>query len=157
MEQGNDGALELGTTAGVDRGRGECLPHDGLADVGSNEEGNTASETIALLQELIEQDNNHTSHDKLEDQKEDNASAEVRGRAVETSEDVNSRGTGGEDEGEELLGGLVKFAIGLEVEVDVNHVGASEELEDHAGGDNRRNTQFHQRSSITRHHHSQPV
>ena len=30
-------------------------------------------------------------------------------------------------------------------------------LEDHARGDDGRNTQFHKSSSVTRHHHSQPV
>lgn len=37
MEEGNDGTLELGATAGVDSCGGECLPYDGLADVGGNE------------------------------------------------------------------------------------------------------------------------
>lgn len=36
-------------------------------------------------------------------------------------------------------------------------MGTSEELEDHTGGDNWCNTQFHQSSSVTSHHHTQPV
>jgi hypothetical protein len=37
--------------------------------------------------------------------------------------------TEGEDDGKELLRSLVKFAVGLEVEVDIDEVSTSEELE----------------------------
>ena len=132
VEEGNDGTLKLGTTTGVDGGGGEGLPDDGLANVGGNEQRDTAAQTVALLQKLIEENDNHTSHDELEDEEEDDAGTQVGGGTVETSEDIDSGGTGGEDEGKELLGGLVELTIGLEVEVDVDHVGTGEELEDHA-------------------------
>jgi len=35
----------------------------------------------------------------------------------------------GEDDGEEFLGCLVKFTVGLEVEVDIDEVGASKKLQ----------------------------
>lgn len=157
VEEGNDGTLVLGTTASVDAGRGESLPHDGLADVGGNEQRDTAAKTVTLLQKLIEENDDHASDEKLENQQNDDTSAKVGRRAVETGEDVDSGGTGGEDEGEQLLGGLVELAVGLEVEVDVDQVGSSEELEDHTGRDNRGNTKLHQCSTVTRHHHAQPV
>lgn len=157
VEEGDDGTLELGTTTSVDGGRRESLPHDRLANVGGNEQRNTTAETVSLLQELIEQDDNHTGNDKLEDQEEDNTGTKVGGGTIETGEDVDGGSTTGEDEGKELLGGLVEFAVGLEVKVDVDHVGTGEELENHARGDNWCNTQLHQSSSITRHHHPQPV
>ena len=53
MEEGDDGALELGAAAGVDSGRGERLPDDGLADVGRDEEGDAGAEAVALLQQLV--------------------------------------------------------------------------------------------------------
>lgn len=157
MEESDNGTLVLGATAGVDRGGGESLPHDGLADVGGNEERDTAAKTIALLEELIEENDDHTSKNQLKDQEEDNTGTEIAGRAVETGEDVDSGGTNGENEGEELLGGLVELTVGLEVEVDIDHVGAGKKLEDHARRDNGSDTQFHQCTTVTRHHHAQPV
>jgi len=132
VEESNDGTLILGATAGIDRGRREGLPHDGLADVGSNEKRNTATKTVTLLEELVEENDDHTGDNQLKDEEEDDTSAELARGAVKTSEDIDSGGTDREDEGEKLLSGLVELAIRLEVEVDVNHVGARKELEDHA-------------------------
>jgi hypothetical protein len=53
VEQGNECTLELGTTALVEGLRAECLPDDGLADVGGDEERNARAQTIALLQHLV--------------------------------------------------------------------------------------------------------
>lgn len=157
VEQGNDGTLELRATASVDGGGRERLPDDRLANVGSNEERDTASESVSLLEKLIEEDNNKTSHNQLEDEEEDNTSAEIRWLSVEASEDIHGGLSHREDNSEELLSGLVQLAVGLQVKVDIDEVGASKELEYHAGRDNWRDTQFHQRSSVTRQHHAQPV
>lgn len=157
VEEGDDGTLKLGATASVDGGGREGLPHDGLADIGGNEQRDTAAETVALLEELVKEDNNHASNDQLEDQEEDDTGTEVGGRAVEAAEDVDGGGAGGQDESEELLGGLVQLAVGLEVKVDIDHVGTGEELEDHARGDDGGDAQLHQGSTVARNHHSQPV
>ena len=125
VEQSNDGTLKLGATAGVDGGGREGLPHDGLADVGGNEQRDTTAKTVALLEKLIEENDNHASNDELEDQEEDDTGTEVRGRTIETSEDVDSGGASRENKGKELLGRLVELAVGLQVEVDFDHVGAS--------------------------------
>lgn len=55
VEEGDDGALELGTAASVDGGGRKGLPHDRLANVSRDEQGDTGAETIALLEELIEE------------------------------------------------------------------------------------------------------
>lgn len=157
VEEGNDSTLKLGTTASVDGGGGESLPHNGLADVGGNEQRDTAAKTVTLLEELIEEDDNHTGNNELEDEEEDDTGTKVGGRSVETGEDIDSGSTGGEDESQKLLGGLVELAVGLEVKVDVDHVGASKELENHARGDDGGDTQFHQSTTVTRDNHSQPV
>lgn len=157
VEEGNDCSLEFRSTASVDGGRGESLPDNGLADVGGNEKRDTASKTVSLLEELIEENDNQASNNQLEDQEEDNASAEVRWLTVETGEDVDSSLAHGQDDSEELLRSLVELAVRLQVEVDIDQVGTSQELENHTGGDNRGNTQFHQGSTVTRHHHPQPV
>lgn len=172
VEQGDDGTLELRATTGVNGGGGESLPDDGLADVGGNEEGDTTAETVAFLEELIQQNDNQTSNNQLDNQENTDTGTEVTGLAVETSQDVNTGLAEGKDDSEELLGGLVELAVGLEVKVDVNEVGTSKELgerswsarfvrrvmsidlfiaylEDHAGGDNRSNTQLHKSTTVT--------
>ena len=45
VEQSNHGALELSAAASVHCGGGEGLPHDGFADIGGNEQGNTRAKT----------------------------------------------------------------------------------------------------------------
>ena len=157
VDKGNESTLELRTTTGVDGGGGEGLPHDGLADVGGNEERDTAAETVALLEELVEEDNDQTSDHQLDNEENADTGTEVRGLSVETGDDIDDGLTERQENSEELLGGLVELAVRLEVEVDVDEVGSGKKLEDHARGDDGGDTQFHQCSSVTRHHHSQPV
>jgi hypothetical protein len=128
VEESNDGTLKLGTTASVDGSGREGLPHNRLADVGGNEEGDTASKTVPLLEQLIQEDDNQTSDDELNDQQDADTGTKITGLAVETSQHIDTSLAEGEDNGEKLLGGLVKFAIGLEVKVDIDEVGTSEEL-----------------------------
>jgi hypothetical protein len=65
MEQSNDRSLELGTTASVDGSGGKRLPDDRLANVGSDKERDTASETVALGKKLVESQDNETSTEEL--------------------------------------------------------------------------------------------
>ena len=50
VKQGDEGALELGATAGVDSGRGEALPDDHFEDVGGDEEPMVAT---AVCHQLV--------------------------------------------------------------------------------------------------------
>lgn len=180
VEQGDNSTLELRATTGVNGGGGESLPDDGFADVGGNEEGDTTAETVTLLEELIQQNDNQTSDNQLNNQENTDTGTEVTGLAVETSQDVNTGLAEGKDNSEELLGGLVELAVGLKVKVDINEVGTSKELgerrwsvrflvascqfssfiaylEDHAGGDDGSDTQLHKSTTVTGQHHTQPV
>jgi len=77
MEQGNDGTFEFWATTSVDSGGRECLPDNGLANVGGNEEGDTRTKTVTLLKEFIEEDDDESSDDELKDEQETNTRAEV--------------------------------------------------------------------------------
>lgn len=46
------------TSAGVDSGGAERLPHDGLADVCGNEEGDPRAQAVPLLQKFIQKQDN---------------------------------------------------------------------------------------------------
>lgn len=87
MQQSNNGTFKLRTTASIDGGWGECLPDNGLADVGSDEQRDTAAESIALLQQLIEQNNDKTSNNQLNNQEQANTSPKLRGWTIESSQD----------------------------------------------------------------------
>ena len=50
-EQGDEGAV-----ACVEGGRGEALPDDRLADVGGDEEGDAGAEAVALLEQLVQEE-----------------------------------------------------------------------------------------------------
>lgn len=58
----------LRTSASVHSGGAEGLPDNCLTDVGGNEEWDTRAETVALLEELIQQQNNQACHKQLETQ-----------------------------------------------------------------------------------------
>lgn len=70
------------TSASVDGGGAEGLPDDCLTDVSCNEKRNTRAETIALLQQLIQQQDNQTCNEELKKQvglywnREDRSSSE---------------------------------------------------------------------------------
>lgn len=128
VEQRDDSTLKLRATTGVDGRGGEGLPNDRLANVGRDEKRYTASETVALLEQFIKEDDHKTSNDQLNDQQDTDTSTKVTGLAVETSQDVDTGLTKGKDDSEKLLGGLVQFTVGLEVQVDIDEVGTSEEL-----------------------------
>jgi hypothetical protein len=64
VDKADNGTLELGTTASVDSGRGESAPDDRLANVGRDEERDTAAETVALLEELVKEDDNDGGRDQ---------------------------------------------------------------------------------------------
>jgi hypothetical protein len=98
VEEGDDGALELWSTARVDRRRRKGLPDDRLANVGGDEERNARAEAIASLEELIEEDDEKGGDDELDDEQEADAIAEVLGLAVETAEDVDEGLTKGDEQ-----------------------------------------------------------
>ena len=91
MEEGNESTLEFWSTASVDGGRRECLPDDGLANVGSNEEGNAGTETVALLEKLVEENDDESGNDELDYQQKADSSAEVTWLAIKAGKDVDGR------------------------------------------------------------------
>lgn len=101
VEEGNDSALKLWASTGVDSVGGEGLPDDVLANVGSDEQGNTRSQAVALGEELVEEDDDERGGDELEDEQEADTGTERGGRAVETGEDVDRGLAEGDDQRED--------------------------------------------------------
>ena len=67
MEEGDDSALKLRSSARVDRRRREGLPHDRLADVGGDEERRAAAKAVALAQQVIQKANHDRGSEELAD------------------------------------------------------------------------------------------
>jgi hypothetical protein len=128
VEESDDSTLEFRSTTGVDGRGGESLPDNRLANVGSNEERDTTAQAVTLLEQLVQKNDNKTSHNELNDQEHTNTGTEIARLAIQTSKDVHTSLTKGENDREKLLSGLIEFSVGLEVEVDVNEVSTSEEL-----------------------------
>jgi len=61
MEEGDDCAFKLFASTCIDCGWGEGSPDNGLANTGCDEQGDTAAETVAFLEKLVEEDNDQTS------------------------------------------------------------------------------------------------
>ena len=91
VEESDDGALELGAAAGVDGRRAKGLPHNRLADVRGNEERDARAETVALLQELVEQQHDETGDEELHDDEEADGEADLARLAVHARHDVDDR------------------------------------------------------------------
>lgn len=100
MEEGNDRSFELGSSAGVDGGRGERFPDDGLANVGGDEEGDSRAETVALLEELVKEKNDERSGDELDDQEKADSGSKIRGLTVQTGKHVDGGLTESDDKSE---------------------------------------------------------
>ena len=61
----------------VDGSWTEGLPDNSLTDIGSNEERNTRPQTVAFLQQLIEQQNHESSTQQLQEQEIRHCSEQV--------------------------------------------------------------------------------
>lgn len=59
--------LQILTSSCVHSCGAEGLPHNGLADVGSDEERDPRTETVSFLQQLVQQQHNQASHKQLHD------------------------------------------------------------------------------------------
>ena len=69
MEKSDYGTLKFGATSDVNRRWGECFPNDGFANIRSDEQVDSGTETVALLKEFIKQNDDKSGHNELNDEK----------------------------------------------------------------------------------------
>ena len=82
VEERNDGAFKLGSTTNVDGSRGKGFPDDRFANVGGYEQVDAGSETVAFLEEFVEEDDDEGGDDELDDEEKANAGTEVTWLAI---------------------------------------------------------------------------
>ena len=157
VEEGDEGALELGAAARVDRRRRERLPHDGLADVGRDEERDAGAEPIPLLEQLVEDDDDDAGDEELQDDQDRVARAQLAHVTIHARDDVRHRLTHRDQDPKELLSAREECTVFLEALVDVDDLGAGEQLHDQAGSDDGRDAQLHERPSVRGEQHTHPV
>ena len=97
MEECDDCSLEFGALLSSDGNRWETSPEDVLANVSCDEERDTTSETIALLQELIKKDNNDTSSEELEENEKSVDCTEIWEFTIHAGKDVGKSLTESDD------------------------------------------------------------
>jgi hypothetical protein len=109
MDERKDGTLKFRTTTSVDGGRREGLPHDLLAYVGGDKQGDTRTQAIAFLEQFVEKNDYQSGNNKLDNQKNADTETEFRRRTIETREDVDASLTKGHDDGEHCCKSQSKF------------------------------------------------
>jgi len=65
VEEGDDGALKLRAARGGDGVGRKRLPDDGLADVCGDEQADAGAQAVALLQQLVQADDDDARKEKL--------------------------------------------------------------------------------------------
>lgn len=70
-------------------GINERFPHNRLADVGRDEEGNTRAQTVSLLQQLVKQQHNETGDEQLQHDENADACSEVTWLTVHTRHHIS--------------------------------------------------------------------
>ena len=156
VEEGDDGALKLRSATGVDGGRAEGLPHYSLADVRGDEEGDTGAKAVALLQQLVEEEDDEAGDEELDDDQQADAGANVARVAVHAGHDVDNCLADGDHHAEELLRAVEQRPV-LGRIADFDDLRAGEQLHNQTGGDDRGDTEFHQRATIGGENDAHPV
>lgn len=97
MEEGDNGSFELSSASGVHGSWGECLPDNSLADVGGDEKRNSRSQSVSLLEELVEKKDDKTGDDKLDNDEKANSGSDFRWLSVESRHNVDDGLSDGDD------------------------------------------------------------
>ena len=157
VDEGDEGPFELRPPPGVDgRGR-EGLPDDGLADVGGDEEGDAGAQAVALLQQLVQDDDDHARGEQLQDDEDGVTRAQRVEVAVHARHHVGDGLAHGDQDAEQLLRAVEQGTVFLDALVDLNDARPRQQLHDEARRDDGRDAQLHQRAAVGRQDHTHPV
>jgi len=157
VEEGNDGSFEFGTTSSVDGGGTESLPDDSFTNVGGDENGDTRSKTVSLLQELVESKNNQSRAEELEDDQNGITGTDGAKISVHSTGNISDSFTKSDKKTEKFLGTREQGTIFLDVVVDLDDSGTGQKLHNQTRSDNGTNTKFHKGTTVGSHDDTHPV
>ena len=103
MEQCDNSAFKLSSTAGVDGGWAKRLPDNALTDVGGDEKGDSWAETVSFLKKLVKADNNDSGKEELEDDEDGVSNTKLTNGAIHSGKNVCNRLTDGNQNTKKLL------------------------------------------------------
>ena len=147
VEESDDRPLELRPSARVDRRRTERFPDDRLADVRGDEQRDARAESVAFLQQFVEEKDDQTGDEQLDDDQKTNAGADVRRVAVHARHHVDDGLSDGDDHAEQLLRAVEQSAV-LRRVAHLDDLRSRQQLHDQTRRDDRRDAQLHQRAAI---------
>lgn len=156
VEESDDGSFELGSTSSVHGGWRECLPDNGFANVGGDEERDSGSETISLLEKLVEKKDDETSDDELDNDEKADSSSDLRWLSVESGHDVDNSLSNGDDHTEQFLGSVEEGAVLWSVS-DLDDLSSGEKLHDESRSNDWGDTELHKSTTVGSHNHTKPV
>mmetsp|Transcript_3716 Transcript_3716/g.8104 ORF Transcript_3716/g.8104 Transcript_3716/m.8104 type:complete len:249 (-) Transcript_3716:19-765(-) len=148
MEKRDDSTFEFSSSTGVDGCGTESLPDDSFTNVSGNENRNTRSKTISLLQELVEGEDNQTGAEKLEDNQNRVTRTNRTEISVHSAGDVSDGFTECDQKTEEFLGTRKQSTIFLHVVVNLDDSRTGQKLHDQTGCNDRTDTEFHQSTAV---------
>mmetsp|Transcript_23135 Transcript_23135/g.72086 ORF Transcript_23135/g.72086 Transcript_23135/m.72086 type:complete len:462 (-) Transcript_23135:149-1534(-) len=157
VEECEHGALELLALRRGDRGGAEGLPHDGLADVDGHEEARAATDAVAFLQQLVEQQHHDAGAEELHGDEHGVARAERGEVAVHARGHVGHGHEEREADADDLLEPLEAPAVLRRVLVHRDGARAAQVLHEHGRRHDGRDAQLHERAAVRREDHAQPV
>jgi len=128
LEESDDSTLELSATTHVEGHGAKSTPDDTLADVGGNEDGDTAAKTVALLKKLIKANHNDTGKDKLKNDEDAVHNTNLAGLTVHSTKNVGSSLTDGDDHTEQLLNTVEQSLLFLVRLININDLATSKKL-----------------------------
>ncbi|BAS85850.1 Os03g0692350, partial [Oryza sativa Japonica Group] len=149
VRRGGDRAHELGAAAAVHRRRAERPGDDALAGVGGGEQGDAGAEPVPLLEELVEEDGHHAAEHELQHDEHGVAGAEHADAPVRPGQHVRRRLAGGDHDREQLLRRAPeKKSRQTHARTQRHDLGADEELDEGAGGDDGGDAELHDGAAV---------
>lgn len=162
IEELNKGTLVLLDVSGaaliLERQRREAVPNDGLSHVDRDEDGGSrVANTIALAQHVVEKDGDEGGEGQLQDNQDGISSTNLRDVSVHSGPGVGEGLSESNQNTGQFLCALVKSLFFLIALINLDKLGSTEELHDHGGSNNRRDTEFHKSTTVGGKDGSHPV
>jgi hypothetical protein len=109
-----------------------------------------------FLEQFVEQENDETRNEKLNDDEKADASSDFRWITIHASHDVDNCLTNCDDHTEELLGAVEQRSV-LGCVTDFDDLHASQQLHNKSGCDDGGDTEFHECTTVGGENDTNPV
>lgn len=157
VDQGDESSLELGSSSSVDGGWAESLPDDAFADVGGDEQRDSRSQSVSLLEHFVEDHDEQSGEEELDDDEQGVSGSKVSHASVQSRKYIGRSLSDGDQNTKELLGSGEKLTIFLDSLIDLDNSGSSKKLHDETRSNDWTDSELHKRSSVGSEESSGPV